>query len=176
VGQVTTDPTTGGNYRMVLKPGVRYALAAQAKGYFSVSDTLNLTGVQHYQEQTRVISLAPVVKGESIRLNNLFFAFGKAELQPESESELQRLYALLTQNPALVIVIGGHTDGTGSDAFNQTLSEQRAQAVRDYLVGKGVPEKRLTAKGYGKTKPVADNATEEGRLQNRRVEFTVVEN
>jgi outer membrane protein OmpA-like peptidoglycan-associated protein len=175
VGQVTTDPTTGGNYRMVLKPGVRYALAAQAKGYFSVSDTLNLTGVQQYQEQTRVISLAPVVKGESIRLNNLFFAFGKAELQSESESELQRLYALLAQNPELVIAIGGHTDGAGSDAFNQTLSERRAQAVRDYLVGKGISEKRLTAKGYGKTKPVADNATEEGRLQNRRVEFTIIE-
>jgi outer membrane protein OmpA-like peptidoglycan-associated protein len=132
-------------------------------------------GIQQYQEQTRVISLAPVVKGESIRLNNLFFAFGKADLQPESESELQRLYELLQQNPELVIAIGGHTDATGSEAFNQTLSEQRAQAVRNYLVAKGIAEKRLTAKGYGKTRPVADNATEEGRLQNRRVEFTVVE-
>ena len=75
--------------------------------------------------------------------------------------------------PAATIEIGGHTDSEGTEVNNQRLSLQRAQAVRIYLAGKGVPAPRLVAMGFGSTVPIADNATPEGRAQNRRIEFTV---
>jgi outer membrane protein OmpA-like peptidoglycan-associated protein len=111
-----------------------------------------------------------------IALRNIFFNTASYELLPASNAELDKLVQLLRNNPTLRIELGGHTDNVGNDAANQKLSEQRAQAVREFVVNKGIEGTRITAKGYGETRPVADadNDTEEGRARNRRTEVTVL--
>ena len=99
------------------------------------------------------------------------FDVAKATIKPESYSELNRIVTLMKENPDLKFSVEGHTDSTGSAASNQTLSEQRSQAVLDKLAGMGIDESRLSASGKGQTSPIADNATDEGRAKNRRVEF-----
>jgi outer membrane protein OmpA-like peptidoglycan-associated protein len=88
--------------------------------------------------------------------------------------ELDKLLQLMQENPQVKVQVSGHTDNVGSPSDNLKLSNNRAKAVVDYLVSKGIDIKRLTWKGYGETKPVADNKTEEGRALNRRTEFTIV--
>jgi outer membrane protein OmpA-like peptidoglycan-associated protein len=107
-------------------------------------------------------------------LKNIFFDVNKFELRPESTSELDKLVQLLNENPTLKIEISGHTDNVGKPADNLALSNNRAKSVVQYLISKNIAATRLTAKGYGETRPVADNKTEEGRAQNRRTEMKVV--
>ena len=101
------------------------------------------------------------------------FESGRAVLDPDSAGLLDRLIETALRCPAANIEIAGHTDGDGEDAFNQALSEKRAQAVMDYLVKAGLPADRFTATGYGSTQPIASNDTDEGKAQNRRIEFVV---
>jgi len=117
--------------------------------------------------------LVPIQVGETVRLNNIFFDFGKSTLRAESFPELNRIVSLMSLNPALEIEIAGHTDNTGADNFNLQISDERAKAVKAYIISKGISETRISAKGYGKTKPVAGNDTEAGKQLNRRVEFTI---
>jgi outer membrane protein OmpA-like peptidoglycan-associated protein len=104
----------------------------------------------------------------------VFFNTASYALLPTSNAELAKLVKLLNANPTLRIELGGHTDNVGADAANMTLSDQRAKAVRDNLIANGIDGARITAKGYGETKPVATNDTEEGRALNRRTEVTVL--
>src|SRR6202030_16009 len=101
------------------------------------------------------------------------FESGRATIDPDSAGLLARVVAKALRCPAANIEIAGHTDADGEDAFNQTLSEKRAQAVTDYLVKAGLPANRFTAMGYGSTQPVASNDTDEGKAQNRRIDFLV---
>lgn len=117
--------------------------------------------------------LVPIEVGQTIRLNNIFFDFGKATLKPESNEELDNMVKILNENSKMEIQIAGHTDNVGSDDANMKLSDDRANAVRSYLISKGINETRITAKGFGETKPIATNDTDEGRQINRRVEFTI---
>jgi OmpA-OmpF porin, OOP family len=104
---------------------------------------------------------------------NIRFESGRAVIDPDSTGLLDRLIETAMRCPAAAIEISGHTDGDGEDAFNQALSEKRAQAVADYLVKAGLPADRFTAVGYGSTQPIASNDTDEGKAQNRRIEFLV---
>lgn len=113
--------------------------------------------------------------GQSIRLNNIFFQTGSARLYEESQVELDKVVDLMLASPTLRIELAGHTDNVGSQQANRTLSEQRAKAVYDYLVASGISPERLSYRGYGEEMPVASNDTEEGRRQNRRTVFTVLE-
>ncbi len=106
-------------------------------------------------------------------LKDIFFEFDKSTILQQSYFELRSLISLLETYPNMRIEIRGHTDGKGSDSYNQRLSENRAKAVTDYLISKGISEKRLQYKGYGKTMPIDTNDTEEGRANNRRVEFNI---
>jgi outer membrane protein OmpA-like peptidoglycan-associated protein len=105
------------------------------------------------------------------RLYGILFDIDSAKIRAESLATLDEVVKVLAAEPSWKITIEGHTDTTGTAAHNQTLSEQRARAVKDYLVSKGIPAERLATGGFGQTKPVADNATELGRAQNRRVEL-----
>jgi OmpA-OmpF porin, OOP family len=104
---------------------------------------------------------------------NVFFATGSAKLLPKSNAALNEVVKLLQSDETLLIDVDGHTDNTGNAEKNQTLSEARATAVKDYLVSKGIAEGRLVATGYGSSKPVADNATSAGKAKNRRTELNV---
>jgi OmpA-OmpF porin, OOP family len=107
-------------------------------------------------------------------LKNIVFSSGSSDLLPASYPELDKLTAYLKKNPDVKIGISGHTDNTGKEENNRTLSQKRAEAVVKYLVGNGVEEKRLSAKGYGEEKPISSNETEEGKSKNRRVEVKII--
>lgn len=112
--------------------------------------------------------------GASFVLRNIFFDYDKSVLLQQSYNELQSLIKILKEHPKMKIEVGGHTDGRGSVEYNIRLSESRAKAVVDYLISKGIEPRRLQYKGYGKSKPISTNDTEEGRALNRRVEFTIL--
>lgn len=107
-------------------------------------------------------------------LKNVFFDTGKSTLRKESFASLDELVEVMKLKPRLIIEIAGHTDNVGSVESNLTLSNDRANAVRDYLIRHGIGEKRVTAKGYGETQPVADNNTENDRQENRRTEVRII--
>jgi outer membrane protein OmpA-like peptidoglycan-associated protein len=101
------------------------------------------------------------------------FAFNKADLQPAAKEKLAKVSGIMLAYPKLQVSVEGHTDSIGSDEYNLGLSERRAASVRNYLVSNGIPASNVKAIGLGKANPVADNSTEAGRQQNRRVELVV---
>jgi len=115
--------------------------------------------------------VAAVAPAPKLVLEGVNFDFDKATLRQDDMGNLDNDVATLKSWGDVDIEVAGHTDSMGSDAYNMKLSQQRAEAVRNFLISRGVAENRLTAKGYGESQPVADNATEEGRFKNRRVEL-----
>lgn len=112
--------------------------------------------------------------GDKIELSNIYFEFDRATLLADSFFELNKLYHLLQENQEMEILIEGHTDIIGSDEYNENLSHQRAKAVVEYLVKKGIAQTRIYFKGYGRRLPIASNESEDGRSRNRRVEFLIL--
>jgi outer membrane protein OmpA-like peptidoglycan-associated protein len=106
----------------------------------------------------------------------ILFGYDKSDLSSTATGNLDKLVTILKDYPDTNIEVQGHTDSNGSDDYNMKLSERRAQAVSAYLRTRGVPSSRLTTKGYGETAPVADNSTDDGRAQNRRVTFLITAN
>lgn len=165
-----------GEFLMVLQPNANYMLNVNKEGYLFHSENFAL---KEYSADKPFVISVPLHKfkvGEKVILKNVFFDTDKYDLKEESKAELNKLIALLKEQQSLKIEIGGHTDNTGNKKANQVLSENRAKSVYSYLVDNGIEAARLSYKGYGDTKPIADNGTEEGRSQNRRTEFTIVGN
>jgi len=104
-------------------------------------------------------------------LEGIVFETGSAKISPESEATLNKAYKTLTAYPEISVEIQGHTDNTGSRAFNMKLSQQRAESVMNWLIDKGIDKARMTAKGFGPDKPIAPNDTDANRQKNRRIEF-----
>lgn len=164
-----------GRYLVSLPAGRNYGIAVKAEAYLFHSENFNIPDKDTYREVEKNILLKKIKIGKSIVLNNVFFDFDVGdEVKKESEPELNRVVKLLNTNPDLKVEISGHTDNIGSDEYNKKLSLERAKTVVEYLVSKGIDQSRLSYKGYGSTKPVAENDTEEGRQKNRRTEFKIV--
>jgi len=147
------------------------ALAGTAVGAYQDRQEAEL------RRQTQGTGIEVNREGDVIKLNlpdGVTFDFGKADLKPQFYPALNNIAATLREYNQTIVEVSGHTDSIGSDAVNQRLSEQRAQAVGNYLVGQGVQRERLEIVGFGKRYPVADNSTEEGRAKNRRVEIRIV--
>jgi outer membrane protein OmpA-like peptidoglycan-associated protein len=173
ISTISSNAATG-KYLVSLPSGKDYGIAVKAQDYLFYSENINIPDATDYQEVTKDIVLSKVGIGSKIVLKNIFFDYGKETLRPTSLPELDRLVALLNSYPSMTIEIGGHTDNHGSLKFNTDLSEARAKSVVDYLVDKGISKPRLTYKGYAYLQPIATNDTEEGRQENRRVEFKVI--
>lgn len=164
-----------GKYLVTLPSGGNYGITAKKEGYLFHSENFDILDTSIYNEVVKDIGLKNLAVGNKIVLKNIFFDFDQATLRPESTAELERLSKLLADMPSLKIEISGHTDSKGADDYNMKLSQSRAQAVVDYLIlKKSINKSRLVAKGYGKTKPVATNETEDGRQVNRRTEFEIL--
>ena len=174
VGVAQTNPQTG-EYKIVLPAGSMYGFRAESKGTIPVSEHLDLKNLGEFRVLRYDLSLVPDEVGQTILLNNLFFAYNQSEIERESESELIRLAQELLRSPTMKILISGYTDNTGSDSYNKQLSRKRAEEVAKFIEQEGVPRSRIQSVGKGKSDPVVSNETEEGRKKNRRVEFTILE-
>lgn len=161
-----TAPTNG-MLSHVLKSG-NYQINVTSEGYIYSQQMIEYKG-----NDTIHITLQPVKKDTRVILHNLLFEFNSAIISTESEYIIDNLYNFLIHNPDIQIQIVGHTDNVGSDLYNKTLSENRAKAVYDAIVKKGIAENRLSWLGKGATDPIATNETEQGRGENRRVEFII---
>ncbi len=173
VASFTSNSSTG-RYLVSLPAGRNYGIAVKKEGYLFHSENFDIPATAAFQEVTKDVELKNVAVGSKIILKNIFFDFDKATLRPESTNELERLTKLLQDVPTLKIEIGGHTDSKGADDYNKKLSDNRAKAVVDYLVTKGISSSRLTSMGYGEEQPIATNDTDEGRQLNRRTEFKIL--
>ena len=164
---------TNGKYQQDI-PGLGwYVFTASAEGYLNTADSVQVDNLE-ITPVIKNIMLTPIEVGITVRLKNIYFDFDKTTLKSESFVELNKVVDFLKQNPKVSIEIAGHTDSKGSDTYNANLSQGRSQSVVDYLVSQGIDRERLQAHGYGESKPIDSNETEEGRANNRRVEFTVL--
>lgn len=203
-GNAISNPD--GVYKVTLPYGKMYSLRASADSFFSVLDTLDLKEPGVYKEIHRDLYLYPsvtngkvlydsngnvirtnidsiaddelgnIVEGQIVSTENILFDFAKAILRAESFKELDKVARMLQVNPKMQVELSAHTDKIGGYSDNLKLSNDRANAARQYLLSKGVESGRIIAKGYGETTPVADNKTEAGRQKNRRVEFRILKN
>jgi outer membrane protein OmpA-like peptidoglycan-associated protein len=162
-----------GKVAAMLREGDQYEFTVRgAQGYSFFNQVVDLQEEKTSELKAELVSL----KAEtSIRLNNINFGTNSAELSSESFPELNRVIQLIEDNPAIVIEIAAHSDNIGSATLNKLLSERRAQSVVNYLLENGVQQEKLVAKGYGLTKPMVPNTSEENRALNRRVEFKIVD-
>ena len=168
-GSTTTN--ANGVYSLQLPEG-NWTVKVMAEGY------LDVVKVQVMQpEETTVfdVEMRPALEtGQVLSFNNIYFDSGSANIKPESFGILDNVAQTLIANQGVAVRIAGHTDSDGSASYNQGLSERRANAVRDYLVNKGVPMNTLSTVGYGEEQPVVPNTSASNKAQNRRIEFTVL--
>jgi len=166
----------------VVEPGNSYSFITGlvSKGNMETWIKVEATGTEYQlyivekQVMEQVIQANEMLQAlnkEGFIALNILFDTGKSTIKPESVPVIDQIYELMSNNPSLKVSIEGHTDNTGTPASNKTLSETRARAVVDALVAKGISKARLSSKGWGQEKPVADNRTEEGKAKNRRVEI-----
>ncbi len=190
---VVTDNETGnvvgtyrpnsktGQYLFILTPGKNYNISYEADGYLFYSENREISKKTNYYEIYKAIQLPPIIVGSKVVLNNIFFDFDKATLRNISNVELRNLTRFLNKYPKVIVEISGYTDTKGTAEYNLKLSEERAQAVVNFLVAKGIGKERMIAKGYGETMPSASNQKldgsddAEGRQLNRRVELKIIE-
>ncbi len=169
-----SDPVTG-EFLACILTGTNVMMNVSNPYYPFYSENFQIE--QNYTELDPYYKDIPLKRpqiGETFVLRNVFFDFDQSSLKKESFVELDKLIDYLNQNKNLKIELGGHTDNQGSEEYNQKLSLDRAKTVYEYLITKGISSNRLTYKGYGKTKPIATNDTEEGRAENRRTEFKII--
>ncbi|HEX8349658.1 MAG TPA: OmpA family protein, partial [Hymenobacter sp.] len=180
--EVTTGPD--GKFTSKLDTAATYALVADRSGYFTARNSLSTVGRMPAQEQLTneqndirlpvTLTLTKIVKNKAIAVENIFYDYNKADIRTDAAVELDKLVETLNDNPGITIELSSHTDSRGKDAYNQALSQRRAQSAVDYIISKGIAKNRITAKGYGETQPVVKSAkTEEQYQRNRRTEFKV---
>lgn len=172
-GSATANPVSDG-YKVVLPLKYKYSFTAKAEGFMSAEEEIDLTAETTYKEIRKDLYLTPLEVGQLVRLNHIYFDQSEFKLLEDSFEELNRIAVMLKENPSMEIQLEGHTDNVGDFNLNVALSRNRVQAVREYLVEKGIDGNRIQFKGYGSTRPVASNSNEKSRKQNRRVEFVIL--
>jgi outer membrane protein OmpA-like peptidoglycan-associated protein len=184
---INTDTSSAGTpYFFNLKAEKLYKVTGLKDGYFTASQTFATLDAKKSDTMTVDIYLKKMEKNKAYRLNNIYYDFDKADLRPQSKATLDSLYNILIENPTIIIELSSHTDQRGSADYNLDLSQRRAQSCVDYLVNiKGIPKDRITAKGYGKSKPLEDCTKVPGcpmdqsgdcpcHQLNRRTEFKII--
>ena len=165
-----------GNFLVCLPTGKDYALHVNVEGYLFYSQNFTLKDNPDKVDSIMMdVPMSPIKVGERVVLKNIFFETNKYNLKDESKAELNKLVSFLTDNKTLHVEISGHTDNVGLKDSNQTLSDNRARSVYDYLINHGIDKARLSYKGYGDTAPITDNDNDAHRALNRRTEFKIVQ-
>lgn len=172
--QASSDKVNG-EFLISLPAGKDYALNVSRPGYLFYSDHFSSSeAVSRDKAYLLDVAMKKTKAGESVVLRNIFFESNSFVLLDRSKAELDKLLRFLEDNPGVGIEISGHTDDVGSDADNLLLSKNRAEAVYNFLIKRGIASSRLMYKGFGESAPLADNSTEEGRASNRRTEFKII--
>lgn len=169
------ETSSDGKFSIKINTDRNYGITAEKANCLSTSENIDAREALLTDTIHRDIYLIGLKSGASIRLNCIFFEFAKATLLPTSRTDLNRVVELLNSRKNISVELQGHTDSIGNDQNNMTLSLQRANAVRNYLIQQKIAPARLTVKGFGRQKPVAPNKTEEGRQLNRRVELKITQ-
>jgi OmpA-OmpF porin, OOP family len=172
--RVVSD-SIAGDYLIVVPGKSEYAVFASKKRYLFTSLNFNYEQTDLEKPLVLDIELQPIGKDASVVLNNIFFEFDRFDLQEKSKTELDEIILFLKDNPTTKIEIGGHTDNSGMESYNQQLSLKRAISVGRYLKDHEIMTERVKEKGYGSQKPVKDNSSEENRQMNRRIEFKILD-
>jgi outer membrane protein OmpA-like peptidoglycan-associated protein/tetratricopeptide (TPR) repeat protein len=163
-----------GDFLATIITGKNYGLNISKDGYLFYSANFSLIGHETKNPFNISVLLQPIEIGNKVILKNIFFDTNKFDIKDESKSELQKLVDFLNLNPTVRVEISGHTDDVGNEQLNQTLSENRAKAVYQYLIANKIVATRLVFKGYGETQPIVPNDTEEDRSRNRRTEIKII--
>jgi OOP family OmpA-OmpF porin len=163
--------SAGDGYSIAV-PSMDYTVRIEASGYISTLEKLDINSFD-MRDLEMNFGLQPVEVGTTVNLENVLFAQAKTDILPESFPELDLVVSFLKENPKVRIELRGHTDGRGVHADNVRLSQQRVNKVKAYLVSRGIEPRRISGKGFGGSKPIASNDTEESRRMNRRVEFVI---
>lgn len=185
IGVFESNSTTG-KYMVSLPAGVNYGISVKSPGYLFYSENFVIDKDAAFKEVVKDIGLDKLEVGKKVVLKNIFYDYNKATLRTSSGNELNKVVELLNSNPKIKIEISAHTDSRGGDAYNEKLSQERAQSCMDFLTSKGIDKSRLIAKGYGKKqllisdkeieKIATEELKEEAHQQNRRTEFKILEN
>lgn len=162
-----------GSFSIEVSQDINFVLEADYKGFISKSQKIDLSQAKKQILDVTMV-LQPAAEGTVVTLSNVLFYQSSASLTNESYDELDMIVTFMKVNPDIKIKLAGHTDNRGDRNLNLRLSNERVKKVKGYLVGKGIEPGRISGQGFGGTKPVADNKTEEGRKLNRRVEFTII--
>jgi outer membrane protein OmpA-like peptidoglycan-associated protein len=163
-----------GNAELLLKKGSSFKLRVEkfsAKFDFGKFDVPQQEGKFTMEENLQIKVITEYKRVYELKIH---FGPNKSDLYPAAKMEIERLAEEMVKNPTMKIEVAGHTDNVGDDKVNLQVSQKRANAIKQYMVEKGISEKRVIAKGYGETTPIADNATEEGRTRNRRIEIRML--
>lgn len=171
VGDARSNPGSGA-YKIILPYGKSYSFRANGKGYVAINEQIDLSTISKYKEIKRDLYLVPIEAGSVINLKNVQFLQSKSEFTISSYPELNRLVKLMKEYPTMEIELLGHTDTRGNPTLLMALSEQRVNAVRNYLINHGIERRRITGKGFGGTKPLG-TGSDEIEIKNRRVEFKI---
>src|SRR5690606_16686883 len=163
----------GDRYQVMTSSDKGYSYAIQSFVAGEKADDVNAT--TDGPALSISLPIQELTQGTKLALNYIYFQTNSSQLSESSETELQQIVMLLKQNPSVVIEISAHTDDVGSDAYNNDLSQRRAQSVTDFLAGQGIPRKQLVPRGYGESRPLVPNDSDENRAKNRRVEMLVLE-
>lgn len=170
----------------MLNADANYKLVGGMDGYLKGSATFNTNGITTSDTLTVDILLKRLVKDKSYSLRNIYYDYDKSNIRDESKPTLDSLYQILVENPGITIELSSHTDSRGSESYNKTLSQKRAESCVNYLIGKGIAKDRLVAKGYGESKPLEDCTGQDGcsnesnsedcacHQKNRRTEFKIL--
>lgn len=171
-GDARSNPGNGA-YKIILPYGKAYAFRAQADNYFAVSEEIDLSKISTYKEIKRDLYLVPIEPGSVVNLQSVQFERNKADLVKSAYSELDRLVLIMKKYPKMEIEISGHTDTRGDKQLLLQLSSKRVVTVKNYLVRSGILSSRITARGYGGSRPLG-TGSEEIEIKNRRVEFSII--
>jgi outer membrane protein OmpA-like peptidoglycan-associated protein len=171
------EASSEGTYNLEVDPEDDYEIFVESAGYMRKRNKLLLSQqapIDNSDVVVRNFSLTPIEVGTTVNLESVLFDRGTAEMLSGSTETLDEVVKFLSDNPAIEIEVSGHTDNRGRADLNQILSQERAEAVKRYMVEQGINSARIQEKGYGGTRPIASNAIEEERRKNRRVEFTII--
>lgn len=154
--------------------GFTYNIKVKTIGDATTYNTFKIPALEEGQKYSESLLTITITEAKSFTLDNVYFDSGNSNLKRESNKELNELFEYMNLKKEIRILISGHTDSVGDEDANFTLSENRSKSVLNYLVKKGINKNRIEVKAFGESRPIYDNATEEGRAKNRRIEVSVL--